>query len=147
MGIMPTNTSIPSEGDVLKAPRIQIAALLYILFNSFIWYDIGALLQNQSWNPYSTIGRIQHLYSCCFWRRNIPRNEFPRSFIYLTMNNALFEQKSKYWRNINFQLKKNPKYFQESLEQSMGPSRGVRLKGEGLNANNLAQLLYYKLLR
>ena len=134
MGIMPANTLIPSEGDVLKAPRIQIAALLCILFNSFIWYDIGALLQNQSWNPYNAMGRIQHLYSCCFWRRDIPRDEFPRSFMHLTVDNTLFEQKLRCWQNINFQSKKNPIYFQESLGQSMGPPRGVRSRGGGLNA-------------
>jgi len=41
---MPANALISSEGDILKAPRIQIAALLYILFNNFIWYDRGTLL-------------------------------------------------------------------------------------------------------
>ena len=41
---MPTNASIPSEGDILKAPQIQIVALLCILLNNFIWYNRGALL-------------------------------------------------------------------------------------------------------
>ena len=39
-----TIASIPSEGDVLNAPNIQIVALLCILPKIFIWYDKGALL-------------------------------------------------------------------------------------------------------
>ena len=44
MWIRPTMASIPSEGNVLNAPNIQIVALLYILPKIFIWYDKGALL-------------------------------------------------------------------------------------------------------
>ena len=36
--------SRPSKGDVLKAPSIQIVALLCIFPKIFIWYDKGALL-------------------------------------------------------------------------------------------------------
>jgi len=36
--------SIPSEGEVLNAPKIQMAALLYILLSIFMWYEIRALL-------------------------------------------------------------------------------------------------------
>ena len=44
IGMIPTIASISSDGDVLKAPKIQIAALLYILFNNFMWYAMGTLL-------------------------------------------------------------------------------------------------------
>ena len=44
MGIKPTIALIPSNGDVLNASKIQIAALLCILPKIFIWYDRGALL-------------------------------------------------------------------------------------------------------
>jgi len=35
MGISPAMASIPSIGEVLKAPRIQMAALLWIFPNIF----------------------------------------------------------------------------------------------------------------
>ena len=44
MGIRPVIASRPSDGDVLNAPKIQIAALLCILPKIFIWYKRGALL-------------------------------------------------------------------------------------------------------
>ena len=44
IGIIPAIASIPSVGDVLKAPRIQIAALLCIFPNIFMWYERGASL-------------------------------------------------------------------------------------------------------
>ena len=44
MGIIPVIALIPSEGDILNAPKIQIMALLCILFKVFMWYDKGALL-------------------------------------------------------------------------------------------------------
>ena len=44
MGIIHVIASIPSEGDILNAPEIQIAALLCILFKFFMWYDKEALL-------------------------------------------------------------------------------------------------------
>ena len=44
IGMMPVMASMPSKGNVLKASRIQMAALLCILLRIFMWYDIGALL-------------------------------------------------------------------------------------------------------
>jgi len=44
MGIIPAIASMPSVGEVLNAPKIQMAALLYILSKIFLWYKIGALL-------------------------------------------------------------------------------------------------------
>ena len=44
MGIIPVIASTPSVGEVLNAPKIQMAALLCILFKIFLWYKIGALL-------------------------------------------------------------------------------------------------------
>jgi len=41
MGIKPAIASRPSNGDVLKVPRIQIVALLCILPKIFIWYERG----------------------------------------------------------------------------------------------------------
>jgi len=42
--MIPTIALIPSEDDVLKAPNIQIVALLCIFPKIFMWYDKGALL-------------------------------------------------------------------------------------------------------
>jgi len=44
MGIKPAITSTLKKEKVWKAPRIQIAALLYILLSSVRGYDSGALL-------------------------------------------------------------------------------------------------------
>ena len=44
MEIKPAIASIPSMGNVLKAPRIQMLALLCIFPRIFMWYDKGALL-------------------------------------------------------------------------------------------------------
>jgi len=44
IGMMLVIASIPSDREVLKAPRIQMAALLCILLRIFMWYDAGALL-------------------------------------------------------------------------------------------------------
>ena len=44
IGITPAIALMPSDGKVLKAPKIQIAALLCILFRIFMWYDSRALL-------------------------------------------------------------------------------------------------------
>jgi len=44
MGISPAMASMPSVGEVLKAPRIQMAALLCIFPNSFLWYNKGVQL-------------------------------------------------------------------------------------------------------
>ena len=44
MGTSPAMASIPYDGEVLKAPRIHIAALLCILLRVFKWYAIGAWL-------------------------------------------------------------------------------------------------------
>jgi len=40
----PVITSMPSVGNVLKAPSIQIAALLCIFPMIFMWYNRGAFL-------------------------------------------------------------------------------------------------------
>jgi len=42
-------------------------------------------------NPYSTMSRMQHLYRRHFWIGLIPHDEFPRSFMHLTVEMALFE--------------------------------------------------------
>jgi len=44
IGIIPAIALIPLVGDVLEAPKIQIAALLCIFPNIFMWYERGALL-------------------------------------------------------------------------------------------------------
>ena len=31
------------------------------------------------------MGRTQHLYSCRFWMGEIPQDEFPNNFMYLTI--------------------------------------------------------------
>jgi len=42
MGMRPVIASIPSCGDVLNAPSIQIAALLYIFSRTLSRYNSGA---------------------------------------------------------------------------------------------------------
>jgi len=44
MGMSPAMASKPSIGKVLKAPKIQMAALLCIFPRIFIEYNKGALL-------------------------------------------------------------------------------------------------------
>ena len=44
MEIRPAIALRSSIGDVLKAPRIQIVALLCIFLRIFMWYDKVALL-------------------------------------------------------------------------------------------------------
>jgi len=44
MGMSPATALILSEGDVLKAPRIHMAAFLYILPRIFKGYERGAQL-------------------------------------------------------------------------------------------------------
>ena len=44
MGIIPAIASMPSTGDVLKAPSIHMVALLCIFHKIFIWYDRRAWL-------------------------------------------------------------------------------------------------------
>jgi len=44
MGMRPVMASIPSVGEVLNAPNIQMAALLCIFPKIFIGYERGALL-------------------------------------------------------------------------------------------------------
>ena len=51
MGISPAIASMPSVGDVWKAPVIHKAALRCIFFNSAIFFTVGAPLKNHSWNP------------------------------------------------------------------------------------------------
>jgi len=42
MGIRPTSASIPSVREVLKEPKIQMAALLCILLRALKGYNKGA---------------------------------------------------------------------------------------------------------
>jgi len=44
MGIRPASTSMPSVGEVLKAPKIQMATLLCILLRALKGYDKEAWL-------------------------------------------------------------------------------------------------------
>jgi len=58
MGMRPAMASMPSDGEVWKAPVIQRAALRCIFFSSVMFLTMGAPLKNYSWNPYRTMGRI-----------------------------------------------------------------------------------------
>jgi len=48
MGIRPAMASMPSDGEVWKAPVIQRTALYCIFFNSVMFLTIGAPLKNHS---------------------------------------------------------------------------------------------------
>jgi len=65
-GMRPAMASMPSEGDVQKAPVIQRAALHCIFLSLLMFLTIGVPLKNQRLNPYSAIGRMQVLYRSRF---------------------------------------------------------------------------------
>jgi len=46
MGMRPAMASIPSDGEVQKAPVIQRAALCCIFFNSVMFLMVGVPLKN-----------------------------------------------------------------------------------------------------
>jgi len=83
MGMRPAMASMPSDGEVWKAPVIQRAALHYIFFSSVMFLTVGALLKNQSWNPYKAMGRTHVLYRRCFWIGRRSLEEFPSIFMAL----------------------------------------------------------------
>jgi len=62
----PAMASMPSEGEVRKAPVIHRVARRCIFLSSYTLLPVGAPLKNQSWNPYSAIGSMHVLYSKCF---------------------------------------------------------------------------------
>jgi len=66
MGMRPAMASMPSDGEVRKAPVIQRAALCCIFFSSVMFLTIGAPLKNHSWNLYRAMGRMQVLYKSHF---------------------------------------------------------------------------------
>jgi len=85
----PAMASMPSEGDVWKAPVIQRAALHCIFLSSLMFLTIGVPLKNQRLNPYSAIGRMQVLYRSNFWMGSKPREKFPSIFIALRVERHL----------------------------------------------------------
>jgi len=48
MGIRPAIASMPSDGEVQKAPVIQRAVLCCIFFSSVMFFTMGALLKNHN---------------------------------------------------------------------------------------------------
>ena len=89
MGMRPAMASIPSEGDVRKAPVIQRAALLCIFFNLVMFLTIEVPLKNQSWNLYRVMDRMQVLYSKRFWIGRRSLEEFPSIFMALRVDKHL----------------------------------------------------------
>ena len=83
IGMRPAMASMPSDGEVWKAPVIQRAALYCIFFSLVMFLTIGALLKNHSWNPYRAMGRMQVLYKSCFWMGRRPLDELPSIFMVL----------------------------------------------------------------
>jgi len=88
-GIRPAIASMPSEGDVQKAPVIQRAALYCIFLSSLTFLTIGVPLKNQRLNPYSVIDRMQVLYRSHFWMGSKPHEEFPSIFMTLRVERHL----------------------------------------------------------
>ena len=82
----PAMASMPSEGNVWKAPVIQRAALHCIFLSSL---TIGAPLKNQRLNLYSAIGRMQVLYKSRFWIGSKSHEEFPSIFMALRVERHL----------------------------------------------------------
>jgi len=62
----PAIASMPSDGEVRKAPVIQRATLHCIFFSSVMFLMIGVPLKNHSLNPYRAMGRMQVLYKSHF---------------------------------------------------------------------------------
>jgi len=85
----PAIASIPSEGDVQKAPVIQRAALHCIFFNLLIFLTIGMPLKNQRLNPYSAMGKMQVLYRSRFCMGSILHEELPSIFMALRVERHL----------------------------------------------------------
>jgi len=48
MGMRPAMASMPSDGEVWKAPVIQRAALRCIFFSSVMFFTMGAPLKNHN---------------------------------------------------------------------------------------------------
>jgi len=48
MGMRPAMASMPSDGEVQKAPVIQRAALRCIFFSSVMFFKMGAPLKNHN---------------------------------------------------------------------------------------------------
>jgi len=48
MGMRPAMASIPSDGEVQKAPVIQRAVLRCIFFSSVMFFTMGAPLKNHN---------------------------------------------------------------------------------------------------
>ena len=48
MGMRPAMASIPSDGEVQKAPVIQRAALRCIFFSSVMFFTMGVPLKNHN---------------------------------------------------------------------------------------------------
>ena len=89
IGMRPVIASIPSEGDVRKAPVIQRAAFRCILFNSLMFLMIGAPLKNQRLNPYNAMGKMHVLYRSRFCIGSMPREELPSIFMALRVERHL----------------------------------------------------------
>ena len=83
--VTPAIASIPSVGDVQKAPVIQRAALHCIFLSSLIFLTIGAPLKNQRLNLYIAIGRMQVLYRSRFCMGSKPCEKLPSIFMALRM--------------------------------------------------------------
>jgi len=66
MGMRPAMASMPSDGEVRKAPVIQRAALCCIFFSLVMFLTMGASLKNHSWNLYRAMDRMQILYKSRF---------------------------------------------------------------------------------
>ena len=93
---------------------------LYCISLSFLrGYERGVLLKNHKERLYSTIGRMHVLYRSYFWWGRSSLVEFSSIFIYLTINNALLEEKLMCcWK--------------DSFLSKIKPSRGLRSRGGGL---------------
>ena len=66
MGIRLAMALMSLESDMQNVPVIQRTARFCIFFSSLMFFKVGALLKNQSWNLYKVIGKTQVLYSSLF---------------------------------------------------------------------------------
>jgi len=74
------------ESDMQNVPVIQRTARFCIFFSSLMFFKVGALLKNQSWNLYKVIGKTQVLYSSLFWMGSRPLEKFSNIFMALRVD-------------------------------------------------------------
>ena len=138
IGVRPASVSTAPVGEVLNAPRIQIAAHLCIRVSSFRVPLYLAPLKNQSLIPYVAIGRMHDQYSRHLCLGHNPRLELPRDAIAIAAENNLVAYIFACSVKRSLQLKKNARYLQRCLgTRGVSPVYGAYPRSTGTNTSAL----------